>query len=333
MQMTMSEPRPGSEFNLIQRHFAPLSAAESGAFVLRDDAASLAVASGHELVITKDMMVAGVHFFADDPPGTLSRKILRANLSDLAAMGATPRAYALGLALPDKLAPGWLEDFCAGLAADQAQFGVTLIGGDTIAAPDSLTLSLTAFGEVPAGRALRRSGANGGDDIYVSGTIGDASLGLLVARGQLEELSPVDRGALIARYQMPLPRTKLGQCLLGRASAAIDISDGLVADLGHICAVSQVGAQIEAALVPLSAAAKAACSATPSLLAHMLTGGDDYELMICAPTEAANGIVQAACAAEVPLTRIGTVMEGSGVRVLAANGEEMRIEQGGYRHF
>jgi len=329
----MSDRPPSAEFDLIMRHFAPLSTAETGAYGLRDDAASLAVAAGHELIVTKDMMAAGVHFFADDPARTLGRKILRANLSDLAAMGATPRAYALGLALPADMPSGWLADFAAGLAEDQARFGVTLIGGDTIRAPHGLTLSLTAFGEVPQGSALRRSGARAGDDIYVSGTLGDAALGLLAAEGRLDELSAADRRALVARYRLPEPRTELGRGLIGQASAAIDISDGLVADLGHVCAVSQVGARVETELIPLSAAASAACRTDPDLLTRVLTGGDDYELLICAPPGAADGVARAARAAEVALHRIGIVTGGSAVCIIDRDGEEMNIARGGYTHF
>lgn len=329
----MSDLPQGAEFDLIMRHFAPLSTAEAGAYGLRDDAASLALAPGRELIVTKDMMAAGVHFFADDPAQTLGRKILRANLSDLAAMGATPRAYAMGLALPAGLPADWLAEFAAGLAADQAQFGVTLIGGDTILSPGALMLSLTAFGEVPQGQALRRSGARPGDDIYVSGTIGDAALGLLAAEGGLAMLSQAERSALIARYRLPQPRTELGKRLIGRASAAIDISDGLVADLGHICAASAVGARIEAQLVPLSPAAAAACAADAKLLIRALSGGDDYELLITAPPAAASELAKAAERADVALSRIGVVLEDSGVCVMTPDGEEVKFTSAGFAHF
>ncbi len=329
----MSDLPQGAEFELIMRHFAPLSTAEAGAYGLRDDAASLALALGRELIVTKDMMAAGVHFFADDPAQTLGRKILRANLSDLAAMGATPRAYAMGLALPAGLPADWLAEFAAGLAADQTQFGVTLIGGDTIRSPGDLMLSLTAFGEVPQGQALRRSGARPGDDIYVSGTIGDAALGLLAAEGDLAMLSQTERSALIARYRLPQPRTELGKRLIGRASAAIDISDGLVADLGHICAASAVGARIEAHLVPLSPAAAAACAADAKLLVRALSGGDDYELLITAPPAAASELAKAAERADVALSRIGVILEDSGVSVMTPDGEEMKFTSAGFAHF
>lgn len=329
----MSDLPQGAEFELIMRHFAPLSTAEAGAYGLRDDAASLALAPGRELIVTKDMMAAGVHFFADDPAQSLGRKILRANLSDLAAMGATPRAYVMGLALPAGLPADWLTEFAAGLAADQAQFGMTLIGGDTIRAAGALTLSLTAFGEVPQGEALRRSGARAGHDIYVSGTIGDAALGLLAAEGGLAMLSQPERSALIARYRLPQPRTELGKRLIGLASAAIDISDGLVADLGHICAASAVGARIEAQLVPLSPAAAAACAADAELLVRALSGGDDYELLFTAPPAAAGELANAAKSADVTLSRIGTVHEDSAVRVMTSDGEEMNFTSAGYEHF
>ena len=330
----MSDHRPGTEFDLILRHFAPLASGEAGAYALCDDAASLAVKPGHELIVTKDMMAAGVHFFATDPPETLGRKILRANLSDLAAMGATPRAYAMGLALPGDLPPDWLEKFVAGLAEDQAQFGVTLIGGDTIRAADGLTMSLTAFGEIAAGRALRRSGAKPGDAIFASGTIGDAALGLQVAEGRpLAGVAAAERETLLARYRLPEPRTELGRGLVGLASAAIDISDGLVADLGHICTASEVGARIEVERVPLSDAAAAACRAAPELIQRLLSGGDDYELLVCAPAQAEEDVVAAARAADIPLGRIGTVTPGSGVCVIGSDGGEMMLERGGYRHF
>ncbi|HJN60241.1 MAG TPA: thiamine-phosphate kinase [Alphaproteobacteria bacterium] len=329
----MSDLHPGAEFELIMRHFAPLSTAETGAYGLTDDAASLTPSAGCELIVTKDMMAAGVHFLVDDPPDSLGRKILRANLSDLAAMGAVPRAYALGLVLPGATPPGWLEQFAAGLAEDQARFGVTLIGGDTIRAPDALTLSLTAFGEVPQGGALRRSGARAGDDIYVSGTIGDAALGLLAAEGGLGTIAPAQRAALVARYRLPQPRTELGQRLIGLASAAIDVSDGLVADLGHICAASGIGARIEANLVPLSPAAGAACANDPKLLTHALAGGDDYELLITAPPRAAEQLGAAARAADTTLNRIGAIVGEAGVRVLVADGGEMEFASAGYTHF
>ena len=329
----MSERPPDTEFDLIERYFAPLAAAAPGAYGLTDDAATLAAAEGHELVVTKDMMAAGVHFLADDPPETLGRKLLRVNLSDLAAMGAAPRAYALGLALPAETPPRWLEAFAAGLARDQAEFGVTLIGGDTISAPGALTLSLTAFGEVPRGQALCRSGARRGDDLYVSGTLGDAAFGLLAARGGLQSLTEAARGHLVSRYRLPQPRSALGRQLSGLASAAIDISDGLAADLGHMCDTSRAGACIETELLPLSPAASAALSGESRLMGRILSGGDDYELLISARPEAADRLMQAARVADTPLCRIGSVTDEPGIRIVDANGTEIELESAGYAHF
>jgi thiamine-monophosphate kinase len=329
----MSERPPGTEFELIARYFAPLAAGEAGAFGLTDDAAALKIPSGRELVVTKDMLAAGVHFFANDPPETISRKLLRVNLSDLAAMGAAPRAYALGLALPAEVSGDWLERFAAGLARDQAEYAVSLIGGDTIRAAGPLTLSLTAFGEVAEGRALRRSGAKAGDDIYVSGTIGDAALGLAVAEGGLEALPAAAREHLLTRYRLPEPRVVLGPRLIGLAHAAADISDGLAADLGHIAAASGVGGRIEIARVPLSEPARAALVEEPALMSRILSGGDDYELLIAAPPDAAEGLVAAARAAGVALTRIGGVTDEPGVRFFSSDGAELALASAGYAHF
>ena len=271
----MGRQRKNREFELIARHFAPLSAAEPGAFALTDDAAVLAIEPGRRLVVTTDTMVAGVHFLPENPAGAVAAKLLRVNLSDLAAMGAKPLAYTLSAALPENMEDGWLERFAQALAADQASFQVTLIGGDTVATPGPLTLTLCALGTVAEGRELRRSGARPGDVVYVSGTIGDAALGLAALRGELPGLAPELRQALGERYLRPQPRVALGQRLSGLAHAAVDISDGLVADLGHICAASGTGATVEAPRIPLSPAGRAVLEADAERMTTVLAGGDD----------------------------------------------------------
>ena len=313
------------EFDLIARHFAPLASGAPGAFGLTDDAALVEVGPGRRLVVTKDMVVAGVHFLADDPADLIARKLLRVNLSDLAAMGAAPRAYLLAIALPRDADDGWIASFAAGLGVDQAEFGVHLIGGDTVTTDGPLTASITALGEVEGDHALRRAGARPDDTIYVSGTLGDAALGLLARRGALSDLDADARAWLIDRYRLPRPRVDLGQRLQGVASAVIDISDGLVADLGHICTQSGVGAELEAARVPLSPAARSALDANPELMASVLTGGDDYELLFTASS--VDGLT-----ADPPITAIGRIIDGTGVRVLDSEGAPMTFPSAGYRH-
>lgn len=329
----MSDLSQDSEFDLIWRHFAPLTIAEEGAYQLKDDAASLSVSADKELIITKDMMADGVHFKSNDPGKLISQKLLRTNLSDLAAMGAVPRAYALGIALTSNIRTDWLSEFAGGLASDQLEFGVTLIGGDTICSSGALLLSLTAFGEVPKGCAIRRNGAQIGDLVYVTGTIGDSAIGLIAAGGGLTQLPDWAKNYLIGRYRLPQPRVKLGELLIGVATAAIDISDGLVADLGHICSSSEVGACIELEKVPLSTAAKYACKLDSKIITKVVTGGDDYELIICAPPNLRDRLVDIAGLVSVKLTKIGTIVEGSRVSVFGPDKDQLHFAQAGYKHF
>ena len=256
--------RPG-EFALIERYFRPL-AGDAGAFALTDDAAVYRQRPGEDLVVTTDMIAAGIHFLADDAPASIARKALRVNLSDLAAKGATPFGYLLGLALPGDWTESWLAGFARGLKSDQERYGVTLIGGDTIRAADALTISVTALGRIPKGRMVTRAGARPGDAIYVSGTIGDSALGLAAMQGRID--AGEGRGAkhLIDRYLHPQPRMALAPVLRRHASSAMDVSDGLIADLAHICDVSGVGAEIEAPLVPLSPPARRLVAGDPALI-------------------------------------------------------------------
>ena len=323
-------PRPG-EFALIRELFAPLAAGEPASLGLLDDAALIDPRPGFQLAHSLDMLVEGVHFLAADPADQVARKLLRVNLSDLAAMGARPRAYLLGLAVSEAVAFEWLRQFARGLAADQARFGISLAGGDTTATTGPACLSLTVLGEVERGRALLRSGAAPGDDIYVSGSIGDAAIGLRVLRGDDPGLADGERESAIARYRIPEPRLALGMAL--PATAAADISDGLIADLGHICAASGLGARIEAGRVPLSGAARAALAGGAVGMADLLTGGDDYELVFTAPPGRAAALREASTRAGTPVARIGAMVEGEGVAVLDDSGARIEIGATGYRHF
>ena len=318
----MTAPLP-TEFSLIARHFRPL--AGPGALDLRDDAALLRPPPGRELVLTVDAMVAGVHFLPDDPPDLVGRKLLRVNLSDLAAKGATPLCYLMTVSTPRGTPDAWYAGFAAGLAQDQATYGVTLLGGDTTSTPGPISLSLTIIGHVAPGKAVHRFGARAGDDIYVTGTIGDGALGLAVAQGRLTD----DTGYLLDRYRLPRPR--VGLAIAGIATASMDVSDGLVQDLGHICRTSNLGATLNAASVPLSPAAR---RAGPEWLVTCLTGGDDYEVLMAVPPEHAAALHQAAAAIGTTVTRIGSFhAQPLGVSVTGTDGEPMTVQAGGWSHF
>jgi thiamine-monophosphate kinase len=311
------------EFALIARHFRPL--AGEGALGLADDAALLTPPAGRDLVLAADAMVAGVHFLPEDPPATIGRKLLRVNLSDLAAMGADPLGYLMTVALPRGTPDAWLEGFAAGLAEDQARFGLAVLGGDTVSTPGPLALSLTILGTVAPGAALRRAGARPGDEIWVSGRIGDGWLGLRAARGEI----PDPGGALAARYRLPEPRLALGRALRGIARAAMDVSDGLLQDLSHLCRAGGVGAVVEGPLVPVSD--PAAPLVAP--LAALVTGGDDYELLFAAAPEDAARVRAAAASAATQVTRIGRFTEGPPrVMLLDAAGHDVTPERLGWSH-
>jgi thiamine-monophosphate kinase len=341
------------EFGRIAQFFAPLAEGFPGALGLIDDAALITPPPGRELAVTTDTMVAGVHFMGDEPPGLIAAKLLRVNLSDLASMGAAPLAYTLNIALPDSIDDDWLKAFAEGLAADQRAFDISLAGGDSVSTPGPACLTVTAMGSVEAGRALTRAGARDGDIVYVSGTIGDAALGLRAMRGELTGLGEEQAHELIGRYRLPRPRVGLGQRLIGLASAAVDISDGLVADLGHVLDASgrvvaklaagalrgeaagegaALGAEIEAATVPLSAAAAAALRGDAGLMETILTGGDDYELLFTVAPGYAGRVEALAKDLDLPLTPVGRITKGGGVRVIGPDGEPMRFAKAGWEH-
>lgn len=327
----MAAARRLGEFERIARFFAPLAA--PGGLGLRDDAALIDGPPGEQYVLTADAIVEGVHFLSDDPPDQVAQKLLRVNLSDLAAKGAVPVGYLLTTALPAARDEEWLAAFAAGLAADQERYGIGLLGGDSVATEGPVTLSLTALGRVPSGRAVLRRGARPGDLVYVSGTLGDAALGLAVLRGDLTGLTAAAQAFLADRYRLPQPRLGLGGRLVGVANAMMDISDGLVADLGHLCAASGVAGVIEAARTPLSAAAHAAVVIESARFMAGLSGGDDYELLFTASAGSGDALDVIAREAGVAITMIGRIEAGAGVTVLDAEGAAMTVTVAGYRHF
>lgn len=314
-----------SEFGLIRRYFTrPTPHAILG---VGDDCALLGARPGHELAISTDMLVAGRHFFADAEPRALGHKALAVNLSDLAAMGAEPRAFTLALALPEANS-AWLKPFSEGLLALADAFRCELIGGDTTRGP--LTLSLTVFGDVPAATALRRDAARPGDDLWVSGTVGDARLALGALRNEWT-LTPEALAQTQPRMDMPTPRVALGLALRGIARAALDVSDGLLGDLGHILTRSLVGATIVVDHVPRSVTLAAQ---SPALqLQCTLAGGDDYELCFTAPADARNAVLDAGQRAGVAVTRIGRIDADAGLRLVDAEGAPVTFTHGSFDHF
>jgi thiamine-monophosphate kinase len=328
---------PLGEFEIIARYFAPL-ATNPAALALRDDAAFMSVPEGQELVLTCDTIIDGVHFLAADPPSSIGHKALAVNLSDLAAKGARPHAYLLSLALPELPAASWLEGFAEGLRGLQEQSGIGLIGGDTSAIPGPLTITITALGLVPQGEAVLRRGALPGDLLCVSGTIGDAALGLkLLREPRLAAdwgLSKGEGDFLVDRYRRPSARTALALPLRQYAHAAIDVSDGLAGDTAKLCKASGVSALIEAVRVPLSLGAAKAIAHTPALLAELLAAGDDYEVLAAIGAPHAEAFAAEAESHEQAVTAIGSITPGDGaVEVKDEAGRALELGHKGFAHF
>lgn len=321
------------EFGEIARLFRPLTGGAPEALGLLDDAAVLSPPPGEELVVTADALVAGVHFLSDTPPELVARKLLRANLSDLAAKAAEPWLWWLTVAWPDGFDAEARARFAAGLAEDQARFGLRLAGGDTVRTPGPLTASATLVGRAPAGAAVRRGGASPGDVVLVSGTIGDAGLGLATLAGDLE-LPAVDPEALVRRHRLPEPRLALRDALRAHASAAADVSDGLLADAGRIATASGIAVRIFLERTPLSAGAAAwlgTCGERAAGLTRLATSGDDYEVVCTARPQHAPALMAAAALTDAPLTPIGEIVRGSGVEV-RLDGRPLSPERLGWAH-
>ncbi len=328
----MANPGSLDEFGRIARYLAPLAADFDGARGLLDDVAVLTPDTvGPGLIVTADALVEAIHFLATDPPESVARKALRVNLSDLASKGAVPKVYFLTLMLPERLDEGWLASFSEGLRQDQEAFGIRLAGGDSTATSGPLAISITAMGSAPETGAPSRAGAKTGDDIYVSGTIGDGYLGLLAATGRL-----VGEGAemVLERYRLPEPRLALGRAVTGLVTASMDISDGLIADLVHLASASCVDAEIDAPAVPVSAPAVDWLAEAPDRMLDLLTGGDDYELLFTADRSHRESLDEVSEQTGTALTRIGRIVSGSGhVRILDSAGELVPLpSQTGYRH-
>src|SRR5262245_18629550 len=330
------EPK-SAEDRLIATYFRPF-ATHPGAFKLTDDAALLTPPPGHDLVLTADAVIGGVHFFPEDEADMVGKKALRVNLSDLAAKGAKPVGFLLTLALPKSVPPSWVELFARGLGDDAGQYECPLLGGDTVRTAGPVAVSITALGSLPANTMVRRSGAKAGDVVMVTGTIGDAALGLAlrdaVTAGRRWKLDNTHQHELMRRYLLPQPRNALDEPMRVRATAAMDVSDGLVGDLAKLCEVSGVSADIDVAQVPLSGAAASVVKAEPAAIEKVLTGGDDYEIVCTVPVERLPSFRAAAEAARVPVAEIGRVTEAKmPPRFLARDGTPMQFNQTSFSHF
>jgi thiamine-monophosphate kinase len=329
----------GGEEALIAEFWAPLAAGLPGAFALKDDCAVVAPPPGCELVVTTDAVIAGVHFFPDEDPGAIAWKALAVNVSDLVAKGAEPLAYLMSIALPGMPERAWLTAFAAGLRAGQEAFGCALAGGDTDRTPGPLSVSITAFGSVPAGRMVRRTTARPGDHVYVSGSIGDAALGLALRRDlAMRTRSKLDDAAcryLDEKFSRPRPPVALIAAVRACASAAMDISDGLMKDFERLCRASGVGGRIEAARLPLSDAARGVISAVGNAtLIDLMTGGEDYEVLAAIAPERADEFERLSAKAGVRVTRIGAITGAAdGVVAMDAHGEAMVFTKAGWDHF
>ncbi|MCA1453383.1 thiamine-phosphate kinase [Bradyrhizobium sp. BRP22] len=333
--MTNRGETASGEDSLIARYFKPL-ATDPGAFNLDDDAAALR-AGGEDIVVTTDAIVEGVHFLPGDPPATLARKALRVNLSDLAAKGAVPAGFVLTLALRG-VDDAWLKPFAQALGEDAAQFGCPLLGGDTVSTPGPAMISITAFGRVPQGKMIHRRGARAGDRVVVTGTIGDAALGLnLLKAGPVAAALANDEAAremLAGRYRVPQPRNALAKAVRDHASAAMDVSDGLAGDLAKLCAASAVSAVIDVQSIPLSPPAAALLARKVIGIEALISGGDDYEILCAIPGDRMAAFVQEARRTGVAVTAIGGIIAGSAPpSFLDAQGRELALKRLSYSHF
>ena len=330
--MASGQPASGED-SLIARYFRPI-ATDPGAFRLDDDAAALK-AEGCDIVVTTDAIVEGVHFLPDDPPDSIARKALRVNLSDLAAKGAVPAGFVLTLALRHA-DENWLQPFATALGEDAMQFGCPLLGGDTVSTPGPLMVSVTAFGRVPDGKMVHRSGAKSGDRVMVTGTIGDAALGLAVLKGgKVHAAAGADARAMLAdRYRVPQPRVALAEIIRAHATAAMDVSDGLAGDLTKLCGASGVSAVIDLASIPLSETARDLVVRGVVGLETLIAGGDDYEILCTVPEDRVRTFGEAAQRAGVAVSSIGSIVAGiSAPKFIDGQGREVALERLSYGHF
>lgn len=318
------------EFEMIRDYFRPLTMERAEAGGLLDDAAILNIPEGFDLVMSSDTLNGGVHFLEYEDPAHIAHKCLRVNLSDMAAMGARPYCYQLNLAFSNMPDPAWAKAFSDALMADNNEFGVFCSGGDTTVIEGPLLISMTVTGLVPKGKAVKRFGAKAGDSVVVTGNIGDAAIGVKVLLGLLELDDPE---LFLEACHKPMPRTPISDVIQAHASAGIDVSDGLIADLSHICEVSGVAARLDLDKIPFSDAARAVIDDGKVTVQDLLTGGDDYEILMAVPPEKVDAFVREAHQRGVDAHVIGAFEAGDGVQVMDGNGQAIEFDRKGWTHF
>ncbi|MEM9330176.1 MAG: thiamine-phosphate kinase [Pseudomonadota bacterium] len=319
-----------NEFEIIGKYFAPLTG--TGSYGLKDDAAQVSTSKGCALVVTQDAIAEGIHFFSQDPPEMIAKKALRVNLSDLAAKGAKPNSFSIALGLGQRWDEDWIARFAKGLKEDCDSFDIALTGGDTFKSGGGIVISITALGEVPEGEYVSRLGAKAGDVLFVTGTIGDGALGLQTRQGIDLSVSRDHCQVLTERYLLPNPRLQFAECIREFASASMDVSDGLVGDLQKLCSASQVSCEIKLAQIPFSKAASAVFSIDSKYVEMALTGGDDYEILFTVPSERVQAANAAFAKMAFPVTRIGSMNSGAGVRVIDKDGSMLKFRKFSYDH-
>ncbi|MGH1419994.1 MAG: thiamine-phosphate kinase [Hyphomicrobiaceae bacterium] len=326
------------EANLIQTYFAPLTAGAPGAYGLTDDCASLTPPDGQDLILSTDAVIEGIHFLADEDPASIGAKAIAVNVSDVVSKGARPLVYLMNLSFPSQPSQSWLQAFAAGLRSAQFQYGCHLTGGDTDKTTGPLSVSITMVATVAKGQMVRRNGAKPGDIVFVTGPIGDATLGLRLARGENSKMSsglgPTQISALVARYRRPQPVLNVADILPGHVSAAMDVSDGLLKDFGHLCAASKCGGRLDLAQMPVSDAARTVMSTGNISYVDLATGGEDYVVLGCVAPEKHDALKSVAAKAGVEITMIGQIRPiEEGVQFIDALGQNVSVTQSGWDHF
>ena len=319
-----------NEFEIISDFFSPL-ARDKGSFGLSDDVAVLSKAKGYHFIVSTDMLISEVHFFSNDDPEDIASKCIRVNISDIVSKGAIPKYYFLSIALPKETDDKWIKSFTKSLKIEQKNFNISLMGGDTVSTTGPLTINIVCIGVIEKNKLIRRNGAMPGEDIYVTGEIGSAKIGLEILKKNIIANSDLEN-YFIKKYRLPCPRNKLGPKLINLASSSIDISDGLISDLNHICLASNVKAEVNYSLLPVSNCISQLNLTENQLKNIILNGGDDYEIIFTSNSLNSTKIFDLSKFLEVNITKIGMIVQGEGIEVFDKESKKIDLILDGYKH-